>query len=128
MKKIKPIVLLFIVVIILALGFYPMESYISRPGGAYELSPLVHVENGDEDDEGTFSLLTIALAKATPLTYAYAKVADNHKIYQANQVRREDEDEEEYEDQEEAKEQQNRSKFQRFYHLLQCFRNRSAGK
>lgn len=32
MKKIKPIVLLFIVVIILALGFYPMESYISRPG------------------------------------------------------------------------------------------------
>ena len=96
MKKIKPFILLFVVVIILLLGFYPLESYISRPGGAYELAPFVHVENGDEDDEGTLSLLTIALSKATPLTYAYAKVTDSQKIYPANQIRQEDEDEEEY--------------------------------
>ncbi|MBD7942816.1 SepM family pheromone-processing serine protease [Psychrobacillus sp. FSL K6-2684] len=96
MKKIKPIILLFVVVIILVLGFYPMESYISRPGGAYELTPFVEVDGGDKDDEGTFSLLTIALSKATPLTYAYAKVMDSQKIYKANQIRQEDEDEEEY--------------------------------
>ena len=56
-----------------------MDSYISKPGGAYELSPFVEVEGGDQDDEGTMSLLTIALAKATPLTYAYAKIARQSK-------------------------------------------------
>ncbi len=96
MKKRKSLILLFVIAALAVLGFYPLDSYISRPGGAYELSPFVEVAGGDEDDEGTFSLLTIALAKATPLTYAYAKVADNHKIYKASQVRREDEDEEEY--------------------------------
>lgn len=96
MKKRNPIILLFIVVIVLALGFYPMESYISKPGGAYELDPFVEVDGGDQDDEGTLSLLTIALAKATPLTYAYAKITDSRKIYKANEIRQEDEDEKEY--------------------------------
>lgn len=96
MKKRNPIILLFIVVIVLALGFYPMDSYISKPGGAYELEPFVEVDGGDQDDEGTLSLLTIALAKATPLTYAFAKITDNQKIYKANEIRQEDEDETEY--------------------------------
>ncbi len=96
MKKSKSLVLLFVIAAVAILGLYPLESYISRPGGAYELSPFVEVAGGDKNDEGTFSLLTIALAKATPLTYLYAQIADNQKIYKANQVRREDEDEEEY--------------------------------
>lgn len=96
MKKRNPIILLFIVVIVLALGFYPMESYISKPGGAYELDPFVEVEGGDKDDIGSLSLLTIALAKATPLTYAYAKITGSQKIYKANEIRQEDEDEKEY--------------------------------
>lgn len=96
MKKRNPIILLFIVVIVLALGFYPIDSYISKPGGAYELEPFVEVDGGDQDDEGTLSLLTIALAKATPLTYAFAKITDNQKIYKANEIRQEDEDETEY--------------------------------
>ena len=96
MKKRNPIILLFIVIIVLALGFYPMDSYISRPGGAYELEPFVEVDGGDQDDMGTLSLLTIALAKATPLTYLYAKITDSQKIYKANEIRQEDEDETEY--------------------------------
>lgn len=96
MKKRKPIILLFVLAILLALAFYPMDSYISKPGGAYELSPFVEVEGGDEDDVGTMSLLTIALAKATPLTYAFAKMVDNQNIYKANQIRQKDEDEKEY--------------------------------
>ncbi|TQR17869.1 PDZ domain-containing protein [Psychrobacillus vulpis] len=95
MKR-KPIILLLILVLVASLAFYPMESYISKPGGAYELSPFVQVEGGDEDDEGKLSLLTISLAKATPLTYLYAKIVDNQKIYKANQIRNEDEDEKEY--------------------------------
>ncbi|SDM50950.1 PDZ domain-containing protein [Psychrobacillus sp. OK028] len=96
MKKRNPIILLFIVIIMLALGFYPMEFYISKPGGAYELDPFVEVDGGDQDDIGTLSLLTIALSKATPLTYAYAKMTDSQKIYKANEIRQKDEDEKEY--------------------------------
>lgn len=96
MKKRKPIILLFVLALMLALALYPMESYISKPGGAYELTPFVKVEGGDEDDVGTMSLLTIALAKATPLTYIYAKIADNQKIYKASQIRQKGEDEREY--------------------------------
>jgi PDZ domain-containing protein len=73
-----------------------MDSYISKPGGAYELSPFVQVEGGDKNDKGKMSLLTIALAKATPLKYAYAKIADNRKIYKANQIRNPEEDEKAY--------------------------------
>lgn len=96
MKKRNPIILLFIVIIVLALGLYPMESYISKPGGAYELEPFVEVDGGDQDDKGTLSLLTIALAKATPLTYAFAKMTDSQKIYKVDEIRQKDEDEKEY--------------------------------
>ncbi|WP_313891389.1 SepM family pheromone-processing serine protease [Psychrobacillus sp.] len=96
MKKMKPIILLLVLALVSTLAFYPMESYISKPGGAYELSPLVEVEDGDKDDVGTLSLLTIALAKATPLTYIYAKMVDNQKIYKVDQIRNKDEDDKEY--------------------------------
>lgn len=96
MLKRKPMLFLLILALLSSLAFYPMESYISKPGGAYELSPFVEVEGGDEDDEGEMSLLTISLAKATPLTYVYAKMVDNQKIYKANQIRNKDENEKEY--------------------------------
>ena len=96
MMKRKSFVFLLILVLVSSLAFYPMETYISKPGGAYELSPFVDVDGGDKDDNGTMSLLTISLAKATPLTYAYAKLVDNQKIYKASQIRNEDEDENEY--------------------------------
>lgn len=96
MLKRKPLIYLLLLVLVASLAFYPMESYISKPGGAYELSPFVEVEGGDQDDEGKMSLLTISLAKATPLTYVYAKIVDNQKIYKESQIRQKDEDETEY--------------------------------
>ncbi|MFF2752375.1 SepM family pheromone-processing serine protease [Psychrobacillus sp. NPDC058041] len=92
----KPIIFILILAIVASLSFYPMDSYISKPGGAYELSPFVQVEGGDKNDKGHMSLLTISLSKATPLTYLYAKVADNRKIYQAKQIRNPNENEKEY--------------------------------
>lgn len=92
----KPIIFLLILAIVASLSFYPMDSYISKPGGAYELSPFVQVEGGDKDDKGKMSLLTISLSKATPLTYLYAKIADNRKIYKAKQIRNPDENDKEY--------------------------------
>ncbi len=77
-------------------SFYPLDAYITKPGGAYPLEPLVNVQGGDTDDVGTMNLMTIALAKATPFTYSWAKIAENQKILQSNQVRRPNEDDEEY--------------------------------
>ena len=77
--------------------FYPLDYYISKPGGAYELSPIVEVENQDVDDEGELRLLTIALSKATPATFLYQLWRDPEHLMEANQIRREDEDDEAYE-------------------------------
>lgn len=83
-------------VILAILLVYPMDTYISKPGGAYNLEPLVEVVDGDHDDRGTFSLMTISVAKATPLSYALAKLSDKKKILPANKVRRDGEDDTEY--------------------------------
>ena len=96
MRK-KRIGLLVITLILLAIFFIlPMDSYISKPGGAYELSPLVEVVGGDKDDIGSFSLMTISLAKATPFSYTVSTFSDKRKILPAENVRRSGENDKEY--------------------------------
>lgn len=96
MKKKKVAFFAIVVALAVLLSSYPLDAYISRPGGAYELGPLVEVDGGDEDDEGTLSLMTISLLKATPVLYAFAKFQDGHKIMPADQVRSPHESDEEY--------------------------------
>ena len=96
MEKKKLAFFAVIVALAVLLSSYPLDSYISQPGGAYELGPLVEVVGGDEDDEGTLSLMTISLQKATPILYAFAKFQDGHKILPADQVRSPHESDEEY--------------------------------
>ncbi|AOV08363.1 SepM family pheromone-processing serine protease [Sporosarcina ureilytica] len=85
-----------ILVVLAGLFFYPMDSYITQPGGAYDLAPLVEVVGGDEEDMGTFSLMTISLSKTTPVTYALSRFSDKRKLLQAENVRRHGENEAEY--------------------------------
>lgn len=94
MKRIGSTIAIFIVIALLFL--YPLESYISQPGGAYDLAPLVEVVDGDEDDTGTFSLMTIALSKATPATYSFAQFSTKRKILPVENVRKAGESETEY--------------------------------
>jgi len=96
MPKKSTISFFLICIFLVSATFYPVDAYITKPGGAYPLKPLVTVEDGDQDDKGTMSLMTIGLAKATPLTYAWAKMSDEQKILQTNHVRNPDEDDEEY--------------------------------
>ncbi|MDW0109329.1 SepM family pheromone-processing serine protease [Sporosarcina aquimarina] len=94
---IKRIGITAIITVLIALFMvYPLDSYVSQPGGAYELSPLVKVENGDEEDKGTFSLMTISVGKATPATYFWSKVSDKMKLLPASKVRRRGENDQEY--------------------------------
>ncbi|RNF40693.1 SepM family pheromone-processing serine protease [Planococcus salinus] len=96
MKNNKVIVFVLVTALAIFLSTYQMDAYISRPGGAYELSPFVEVQGGDEDDEGTLSLMTITMMNATPSLYLFSMFQDGYKILQPEQVRSPHESEEEY--------------------------------
>lgn len=85
-----------VVVLLLFLFIFPLEVYVSKPGGAYDLAPIVDVEGGDVNDVGTFNLMTISIGKATPFSYVASKFSDRMKILEVNKVRREGENDKEY--------------------------------
>ncbi|TWT07421.1 PDZ domain-containing protein [Planococcus sp. CPCC 101016] len=91
---------LFIFVIVMALvvflSSYRLDAYITKPGGAYELSPLVEVAGGDKDDQGSLSLMTVSMLTATPALYVWAKIQDGYKFLPPEQVRSPHESDEEY--------------------------------
>jgi len=67
-----------------------------KPGSSYDVSEFVTVENGDLDDEGTISLMTVAMGPATPLTYLIAKFKEYEDILKKEEVYHKEEDEREY--------------------------------
>lgn len=93
-KRISLLILLTAAISLLA--FYPLNLYIQKPGGAYELSPIISVEGGDRDDQGSLSLMTVAIADATPITYLWALVADDQEVVEPQKIRRPHEDDREY--------------------------------
>ncbi|MFF5993205.1 SepM family pheromone-processing serine protease [Lysinibacillus sp. KU-BSD001] len=96
-SKISALIVTFICIILVGvLLLYPLDVYVMKPGHAYDVSEYVMVQDGDEDDEGTFSLMTVSMSKATPLMYVYAKLKDYYELLPMNQVRQNEEDEEEY--------------------------------
>ncbi|MGI2327309.1 SepM family pheromone-processing serine protease [Planococcus sp. YIM B11945] len=96
MKNKKLVSLLVVAALAVFLSTYRLDLYITKPGGAYELAPLVQVEGGDEDDEGSLSLMTVSMLTATPTLYVYAKFQDGYKILPPEQVRSPHESDEEY--------------------------------
>lgn len=96
MKNKKLIIYIILIAAVVFIATFRMDSYISMPGGAYELAPLVEVAGGDEDDEGTLSLMTISMMNATPAMYVYAQFQEGYKVLQPEQVRSPHESEEEY--------------------------------
>ncbi|WP_413365316.1 SepM family pheromone-processing serine protease [Lysinibacillus sp. 3P01SB] len=96
-NKLSSLIAIFIGIILAGfLVLYPLDLYIMKPGHAYTVSEYVNVQNGDQDDEGSFSLMTVSMSKATPLTYIYANFKDYYELLSMNQVRQEEEDDEEY--------------------------------
>lgn len=96
LKRLGVIALLLLVLAVIVM--YPLDSYISRPGSAYNIAPLVEIEEGKDEAmiDGSFSLMTITLGKATPLTYVMSYFSDEMTLLPANNVRMPDEDEAEY--------------------------------
>lgn len=96
MKKKHYISLVIIFAIAFFVNFYPLNYYVMKPGNAYDIHDFLTVKGADEDDEGSFSLMTVAVGKATPLTYAVAKLNKYHEILKLEAIRQEDEDDKEY--------------------------------
>lgn len=84
------------VVIIVGGFFIPINYYIMSPGSAYDLTEYVEVANADAPSKGTLSMMTVAMSKATPFTYLYAKVADDREVMKEEQVRAPEESDAEY--------------------------------
>lgn len=93
-KRIGLLAIVF--VIIAALFVIPVDAYISQPGGAYDLTPLVEVEGGDKNDLGTFSLMTISLAKANAFSYTISQFSNKRKVLPVGRVRKAGENDKEY--------------------------------
>lgn len=67
-KSHKSLFVLFIILIILGF-FVPIPYYIEGPGSAVHLNELVEVNQKEDQEDGHFMLTTVAIRKATPLTY-----------------------------------------------------------
>lgn len=93
----KAIVFILIPLLIFSfLGFYHLDYYIMQPGSAHDVSRFVKVSDGDLDDEGTLSFMTVSMYQATPITYLFSKFQEHRKIINLEQVRNPHENEEEY--------------------------------
>ncbi len=96
MKNKRIVIFVIAMALVVFLSTYQLDAYVTRPGAAYELSPLVEVVGGDEDDEGTLSLMTVSMLTATPALYVWAKIQGGYKVVPPEQVRSPHESDEEY--------------------------------
>lgn len=85
-----------IILILFAISFfYHLPFYVSQPGIAKELEPIIHVEGGN-DAKGALMLTTVRMGKANIYSYLLAKWSEYQKIYPEHMIKEEDETEEEY--------------------------------
>ncbi|PMC38328.1 hypothetical protein CJ195_07605 [Bacillus sp. UMB0899] len=87
---------LVLAIILLIMSFIKLPFYITQPGMASELEPIIKVENGFDDEEGSFSLTTVRFGRANPLTYMWAKLNEFYYIHPLEEIKREDESDKEY--------------------------------
>ncbi|MDQ0217191.1 PDZ domain-containing protein [Peribacillus cavernae] len=87
--------LLIAVVLITVSSFYYLPYYVSKPGMAKELEPIVNVDGGD-DASGSFMLTTVRMGRANIYSYLIAKGSKYQELYPEAAIRNEDETDEEY--------------------------------
>ncbi|MBM6613620.1 PDZ domain-containing protein [Desemzia sp. RIT804] len=68
-KIIKSFSLVLIIIAIFWLLFMPLPYYVESPGSAVHLNELVQVDNETDQEPGSYMLTTVAVRRATPLTY-----------------------------------------------------------
>lgn len=92
-KTLRLVIPLFILLI--ASSFYYLPYYVSKPGMAKELAPIIEVEGGYEE-KGSLMLTTIRMGRANIYSYILARFSDYQHIYTLDEIRSENETDEEY--------------------------------
>ncbi|WP_409292096.1 SepM family pheromone-processing serine protease [Peribacillus sp. SCS-37] len=92
-KKIYLSIILFILII--GSVFITLPYYVTKPGMAEELDPVVKVDGGYHS-KGKFMLTTIRMGKANIYTYLGAHLSKYQELYPIKKIRYEDESDEEY--------------------------------
>jgi Lon-like protease len=72
-----------------------LPYYVSKPGIAKELSPIIQVEGGEEG-KGSFMLTTVRMGRANIYSYVEAKLFDYVELYPVDAILHETETQDEY--------------------------------
>ncbi|MGE6378248.1 SepM family pheromone-processing serine protease [Peribacillus muralis] len=86
---------LVVAILLIASALYSLPFYVSKPGMAKELEPIIEVSGGDEA-KGSFMLTTVRMGRANIYSYLLAKWSKYQELYPENVIRSADETDEEY--------------------------------
>ena len=75
--------------------YYALPYYVSKPGMAKELEPIITVDDGYKE-EGSFMLTTVRMGRANIYSYLEAKMRKYEEIYPLNMILTDKETEDEY--------------------------------
>ncbi len=75
--------------------FFSLPYYVSKPGIAKELAPIIQVADGTEG-KGSFMLTTVRMGRANIYSYVEAKLFDYVELYPVEAILHETETQEEY--------------------------------
>lgn len=93
-RKLVPYLIIVLVVVLIG-QYFPVPYFISQPGSAIELSPIIQVEGGYEE-QGTFMLTTVRMRGANPFYYAWARWNDYMDLISREDLLAHYQDEEDY--------------------------------
>lgn len=94
-KRIKTVTFFIIILLMIGGMFYSLPYYVTKPGMAKELQPIVKVEKGYAE-KGDFMLTTVRMGRANIYSLAEAKLRKFEEIYPADMILDKTETEEEY--------------------------------
>ncbi len=89
-------VFIFLVIILAVSIYVPLPYYISRPGSAMELAPIIQVEGGTKNEKGTFMLTTVRMGEANLAWYMYSHFSPDAELIDKKLVVNPGESSEEY--------------------------------
>ena len=84
-----------ITLMMIAAIFFTLPYYVSKPGKAKKLAPIIQVENREEG-KGSFMLTTVRMGRANIYSYMEAKLFDYVELYRLEEILHETETQEDY--------------------------------
>lgn len=88
-KPFKPRIrrFLLIMLVLVIIAFIPTPYYLTQPGPTEELAPIIKVEDGYDNEEGSFHLTTVLQIKANPYLLVYGLIAPNTDVMEEESIK-----------------------------------------